>query len=96
MENSSTAIAEDFSAIEVDDHNGHNVELLTTRTPTLVSAQRPEPEPQVWRGVFAPAYKWKVLFSQQVTIQTAQLPHLKPYITIDRRTLEGEDDRGLV
>jgi hypothetical protein len=51
-----------------------------------------EPDPQVWRGIFSPVYKWKVLFSQQVKIRSSELPHLKPHITIDRRVLEEDDD----
>jgi hypothetical protein len=54
--------------------------------------QRPEAEPETWRGVFSPTYKWKPLFSQQIKIRTTELPRLKPHVTIDRRTIEGEDD----
>jgi hypothetical protein len=53
---------------------------------------QPEPEATIWRGVFAPSYQHRVLFSESVEIQTAKLPRWKPRVTIDRRTLERAED----
>jgi hypothetical protein len=52
----------------------------------------PEEESAVWRGVFSPAYRWELLFSQRIEIQTAQLPRLKPRVTLDDRMLSREED----
>ena len=42
----------------------------------------------IWRGVFAPSYRRRILFSQQMDIETSSLERWKPHITIDRRTIE--------
>jgi hypothetical protein len=79
------------AAVEAKGQIEHSVAAAPTRRqPALL--RRPEPEPQSWRGVFSPTYKWKALFSQQVKIRPTELPRLKPHITIDRRAHEGEDD----
>jgi hypothetical protein len=57
-----------------------------------IDPEYPEPEPTTWRGVFAPTHSREVLFSQQIEIRTADLPRWKPHITIDRRTLERDDE----
>lgn len=44
------------------------------------------------KGVFSPQYGRKVLYSQLLEVKTAELPHFKPYISIDRRTLSREED----
>jgi len=80
------------TTIETQDHLEFPAEALPPRGRRPVLLRHPEPEPEIWRGIFTPTYKWKALFSQQVEIRTAELPRLKPHITIDRRTLEGEDD----
>ncbi|KPJ58594.1 MAG: hypothetical protein AMJ42_02990 [Deltaproteobacteria bacterium DG_8] len=51
-----------------------------------------EPTPMIWRGVYSPPYKRQVLFSQEVTIRTADLPRWKPKVIIDRRTLDRSDE----
>jgi len=77
-----------LTAVETKDHIELSLETMApVRLRRPAQLRHPEPEPQAWRGVFAPAYKWKTLFSQQVKIRTTKLPRLKPYITIDRRTL---------
>jgi hypothetical protein len=50
-----------------------------------------ESEAKPLRGVFSPNYNRKVLFSQEIEIQTAKLPRWKPHITLERRALERED-----
>ena len=51
-----------------------------------------EPDPNVWRGVFCPNYNRRILFTEEVILKTAELPRLQPKITIDRRTLERENE----
>jgi hypothetical protein len=53
----------------------------------------PEEESAVWRGVFSPTYRWKVLLEKRVEIQTAKLPRWQPQITLDHRWLSCEDVR---
>jgi hypothetical protein len=52
----------------------------------------PEPDPRVWRGVFSPSYHPTVLFSQELTVRTADLPRRRPHVVIDRRTLARDED----
>lgn len=54
--------------------------------------EQPEPDATVWRGVFAPSYHRKVLFSAPIELQTAKLPRWKPRVIVDRRTLERAED----
>ena len=58
----------------------------------MMLERRIEPRPDVWRGIFSPVYDQKVLFSQEVTVRTADLPRWQPHVTIDRRTLEGQTE----
>ena len=44
-----------------------------------------------WRGVFAPEYDREVLFTQEMTIQTADLPHWEPQVTIDPRSIPEDE-----
>lgn len=81
------------TTIETKDHIDLRREtMVSVRCRQPSQLRHSEPEPQAWRGVFAPAYKWKTLFSQQVEIRTTELPRLKPHIIIDRRTLEEDDE----
>jgi hypothetical protein len=52
----------------------------------------PEPESRLWRGIFSPPYHRRILFSQEVEIRMTDLPRWRPHITIDRRTLEREEN----
>jgi hypothetical protein len=54
--------------------------------------QEAEPDQNVWRGVFSPQPRRKVLFSKKIDVRLGDLPRWKPYITIDRRTLEKEEE----
>jgi len=65
---------------------------IAAKSSLSASWDYPEADSSVWRGIFSPSYPRKVLFSQQVEIRTANLPRWKPYITIDRRTLERAED----
>jgi hypothetical protein len=51
-----------------------------------------EPDANVWRGVFAPSYHRKVMFSEPMELQTSKLPRWKPRVIIDRRMLERAED----
>ena len=95
MKKNSSHIVHEYgpsTAIETKDASELPVETMAPSRRQSAPPQRPEAEPETWRGVFSPTYKWKALFSQQVKIRTTELPRLKPHIIIDRRTLEGEDD----
>jgi hypothetical protein len=59
---------------------------------SLRLSARYESEEAPWRGVFTMSYPRKTIFSKEVKIHTSALPRWKPRITIDRRTLESEDD----
>lgn len=52
----------------------------------------PDEESAVWRGVFSPTYRRKVLLEKRVKIQTAKLPRLQPQITLDLQRLSREED----
>lgn len=52
----------------------------------------PEPDPSVWRGVFSPPHRRKVLFTQQFEFRTTDLPRWRPHICLDPRTLSREED----
>ncbi|MBW2085180.1 MAG: hypothetical protein JRI54_04025 [Deltaproteobacteria bacterium] len=54
--------------------------------------QHEKEEPITFRGIFNPPYKRKILFSKRIKIKTADLPRWKPKITIDRRSLEINND----
>ncbi len=54
--------------------------------------QEAEPSPNVWRGVFSPQPHRKVLFSKKIDVRLSDLPRWKPYINIDSRTLEKEEE----
>ena len=54
--------------------------------------EQSEPDATAWRGVFAPSYNWKVLFSKPIELRAGKLPRWKPQVTIDRRTLERAED----
>ncbi|MCI0694999.1 hypothetical protein L0337_23685 [candidate division KSB1 bacterium] len=83
---------ENTTVIETEDQPEHPKEASAIMSLWPTMPQLSEPEPQAWRGVFSPIYKWEILFSQHVKIRTSELPRLKPHITVDRRMLEGEDD----
>ena len=51
-----------------------------------------EGEAKLWRGVFAPTHKYKILFSHTLSFQTAGLARLKPRPVITRRTEEIKDE----
>jgi hypothetical protein len=44
-----------------------------------------------WRGVFAPEYEREVLFTQEMTIRTADLPRWEPQVTIDPRWIPEDE-----
>ena len=52
----------------------------------------PDEESAVWRGVFSPTYRRKVLLEKRVKIQTTKLPRLQPQITLDLQWLAREED----
>lgn len=54
--------------------------------------QRTEPDPRVWRGVFAVEYQHRTLFTQQVELKLDSLPRYQPEILITRRMLESDDE----
>lgn len=53
--------------------------------------KKSEPDRRIWRGIFSPQYSRKVIFTQQVNAQIEKLPRWKPYITIDRRTIDRNE-----
>jgi hypothetical protein len=69
-----------------------NTPELKTRLSPPELWQHPEPDPRVWRGVFSPSYHPTVLFSQELTVRTADLPRRKPRVVIDRRTFARDED----
>jgi hypothetical protein len=54
--------------------------------------QQLEPDPSIWRGVFSPPHRWKVLVSEEIDIKTTTFRRLKPGAIVDRRTLAREED----
>ncbi|MBI1928637.1 hypothetical protein HYR99_30890 [Candidatus Poribacteria bacterium] len=60
--------------------------------PQKLHQESEEPDPIVWRGIFAPTHRRKILFSQRLKICTNQLPKWKPHLTIDRHTLARAED----
>jgi hypothetical protein len=77
--------------IELDDQRRHP-EAVPNKMQRQAQQRQLEPDPQVWRGVFSPLYKWRTLFSHRVKIKTAELPRLKPVVIIDCRMFKEEDD----
>ena len=52
-----------------------------------------EHEAMVWRGVFSPPRKKKVIFSVRVELETGKLPRWKPRISVDlERLVRREND----
>ena len=51
-----------------------------------------EEESRPWRGVFAPQYRRKVLFSVPVQLRTAELPRPRPNIGVNFRELPDYED----
>jgi hypothetical protein len=45
-------------------------------------------ETRPWRGIFCISHTEKVIFSQEVELKIAELPHWKPHVTIDLHRLE--------
>lgn len=70
---------------------GHPGDAVTSMSAWPDLWQHAEPEPTVWRGVFSPTYRRKVLFSKPVKFRTSELPRWRPHIVISRHTLEAED-----
>lgn len=62
------------------------------RAALLANRPEPEEESRPWRGVFAPEYRRKVLFSVPVRLHTANLPRRKPHTGIDFRRLARDED----
>jgi hypothetical protein len=67
-------------------------DAIVSTSPWPAFWRQPEPESAVWRGVFTPPHHRKVLFAQEIDIETSKLPRLKPRITLDRRTLSRDKD----
>jgi len=49
-------------------------------------------EARPWRGSYAPAMVRPVLFTQELAIQTTDLPRWKPTIAMSRRSTEADDE----
>ena len=56
------------------------------------SPSESEPDWERWRGVVALPFKHRVLFTQEMEIQTSHLSRLKPHVVVDRRMVEGDDE----
>jgi hypothetical protein len=58
------------------------------------SPARPEPDDDVdrLRGVVVLPHHRAILFSDEVELDAAALPHWRPYICVDERRLTDDDD----
>ncbi|MBI4596517.1 MAG: hypothetical protein HY730_09130 [Candidatus Tectomicrobia bacterium] len=75
-----------------EDQIGFPGDTTTSTSPWPELWQEPEEDLQSWRGVFAPVYKRKAVFTKTMSFKTSELPRWKPNVVIDRRTLELADE----
>ena len=53
--------------------------------------EQAEAQESIWRGIYSPSYKKKVLFSKTLTFKTSELPRWKPKAIIGKRNFEDDD-----
>ena len=70
-----------------ENYLGHPGENVGTMSPMPDLWRHDMPESSV-RGFYAPKYKRRVLFSNQVELKISELPRWKPKVIIGKRTLE--------
>lgn len=71
---------------------GYPGDAIATSTPWPSLWRQPEPDPGVWRGVFAIRHRRRELFSEVVELDLRSLPRRRPHITLTRRMLEANDE----
>lgn len=71
---------------------GYPSDAVICSSPLQFFDQRPEAEPESWRGVFAFRHEHTEIFSEPIELNLRTLPRLKPQITLTRRMLEDDDE----
>lgn len=79
--------------VEEQEQQFRQSEIATTSTLLETTSKEDTDEDfREHRGVLCIKRERKVIFSEEVEIETSKLPRWKPRITIDRRMMEVEDD----
>ena len=75
----------------LQEYLGFPGEAVATTSPWPAFWRHVEPQVTKWQDVFYYAHTRNVLFSQDVTLKTADLPRWKPKFIMDMQPLETED-----
>ena len=64
----------------------------TVSSGSLLLGAQSEPDPSVWRGVFAIRHRRRGVYAQTVELDLRSLQRRRPLITLTRRMLEANDE----